>query len=487
MKSSIKKIIATSCLLSLISISFLPTFAKKAEAQWVTFDVPTEVATIVYGPIKEFALDTIAWAVVNMIIERMAASTVNWINNGFKGSPAFVTNPEAYYKRIGDQVTGQLIFNHPDLRFMCSSLRTKVQIALTNTYRQPYNYQCTLGQIDRNFDGFMNDFNQGGWDGFIQVSQNSQNNPLGLYNSWNSERLSRANSALQTKQEELNQGKGFLSWKSCAQWSQPGTSYTQEARRSFGGIDAEGNEEFIEIPEKTIEGSPPVCIKPVTNTPGSVISEQLNQTLGIGSGRLQVADEINEMISALLNQLVSKALGAVGKGLRSLSSPSSGSNNTGIFTDQLATATESNAPDPYYNPSRNTLIQQANTTVEGLEADLEERVRREQELINRQNAAMNALVPGAAPPPAPAPLTCPAPPTLTLTPGIIAVGGTSFVSLPVGWTLGITSSDDDEIAGAIGSTVTGRGQGSAFINADNSAAPNGASPCTVFGATITVR
>jgi hypothetical protein len=59
-------------------------------------------------------------------------------------------------------------------------------------------------------------------------------------------------------------------------------------------------------------------------------------TLGVGGGRLQVADEINEIISALLSQLTQKAIGAIGSGLHSLSSPGSGKDNSGrSFADDL--------------------------------------------------------------------------------------------------------------------------------------------------------
>ena len=485
----------------------VPTFITAASSMVsAAANTVTAVNTTLESPVKEFALDTIAWLIVNMVIERIAASTVNWINSGFKGSPAFITNPEAYFKRIADQTAGQIIFNHPDLRFMCSSLRAKVQIALTQNYIQPYNYQCTLSDAGRNFDNFMNDFNQGGWDNFIEVSQRSQNNPLGLYNQLNNQMNVQIGSSLGQKQEELNWGNGFLSWKSCAQWSEPGTAYTSPARTGYTGVpldDGSGQytDEYAEIPEKTTEGTPPVCIKPVVNTPGSVISEQLNSVLHIGNDRLQVADEINEIISALLNQLVGRIVGGIGKGLRALSSPGSGSNGE-IYANQLQNATtQDRVPMPangrcpagyaalsYDECGSNTLIRRLADEAIAAQAAA-------QAAINAAQQAGQGLPPPSTPfsptlpPPTPTPpATCPAPPTLVLTPGIIAVGGTSFVSLPTaGWTIGITTSDDNDIARATGLTVTGISPGSTFINAYNVTAPNGASPCTVFGSTITVN
>ena len=307
-----------------------------------TANTITAYNTTLQSPVKEFALDTIAWMLVNVIIERLAASTVNWINSGFRGSPAFVTDPETYFRNIGDQVAGQLIYNHPDLRLMCAPLRAKVQIALTQNYIQPFYYQCTLGQIVNNFDNFMNDFNQGGWDGFIEVSQRSQNNPLGLYNQLQNEMNIRISSSFGQKQQELSQGRGFLSWKSCGQWSEPSPGYTSEARIGVTGLpEDEVDNQFGEIPAREVAGVPAKCIKEQVNTPGSVIETQLNSVLGLGNSRLQVADEINEMISALLNQLAARIVGGVGKGLRSLGGRGSGSDG-GTYFEQLRNASLTN-------------------------------------------------------------------------------------------------------------------------------------------------
>lgn len=345
MKILVKYLVTTFLI---ISISLSPLIIKPVHAQWVVFDPITEVSTTAEGPIKEFGLDTIAWLIVNMVIERIAASTVNWINSGFQGSPAFVTDPDSYFKNIGNQVAGQVIYNHPDLKFMCADFSAKVRIALTKNYIRPFgDYQCTLSGVVDNFDNFMNDFYQGGWDGFIEVSQRSQSNPLGLYNQQKNQLNVTLGSSLGQKREELNWGSGFLSYKSCEQYDEGAAGQTVAAGQILVGIDAEGNEIYAEHPEQKLPDIPPKCIKTKTNTPGSVISEQLNKTLGIGNERLQVGDEINEIISALLNQLVSKALGAVGKGLRSLSSPGSGDHGGSFATElQGATAWKDRIPMP---------------------------------------------------------------------------------------------------------------------------------------------
>jgi hypothetical protein len=61
-------------------------------------------------------------------------------------------------------------------------------------------------------------------------------------------------------------------------------------------------------------------------TPGVVIEEQLNSVLQIPQGRLEVADELNELLGALFTQLVGTVFGGAG-GLRGLTDTQYGTGN----------------------------------------------------------------------------------------------------------------------------------------------------------------
>jgi len=335
---------AAFIILSILTVSLSPIFANKVEAQWIVWDpgnfVPntiTAVNTTVAGPVKEFGLDTIAWIIVNLVIERMAASTVNWINTGFKGSPAFVTDPEKYFADIGKKVAGQYIFTNKNLGFLCGPIQAKVRIALAKNFiydnRQ---WQCTLDDVKGNLDDFLDDFEKGSWDKFFELSQREQNNPIGALMKAENELSLQISTRQDVKEKELNWGNGFLSWKDCALYDKgaKGQTVTDMIDQSAYNDSGEYVENFVTGPERTLPDVPPKCIQERINTPGSVISTQLNKTLGIGSEKLAVADEINEMVSALLNQLVGKIVGGIGSGLRSLSRPDSTQGNQ-IFTEQL--------------------------------------------------------------------------------------------------------------------------------------------------------
>jgi len=114
-----KKIIVLSLIVTFI---FSPSLAPKAEAQYVD----------IVQAAKEMGLDLVGWMIPKMIIQRMTASTVNWINSGFEGSPTYVTDPESYFTDIGDKIAGQYIFTNPNLSFLCGPIKAKIKIANTD-------------------------------------------------------------------------------------------------------------------------------------------------------------------------------------------------------------------------------------------------------------------------------------------------------------------------------------------------------------------
>ena len=73
--------------------------------------------------------DSILIAIVKAAISAIVNSTVTWINNGFDGNPAFVTNPGQYFTNVADTVAGEFIVGS-DLSFLCSPFQTKIRIAL---------------------------------------------------------------------------------------------------------------------------------------------------------------------------------------------------------------------------------------------------------------------------------------------------------------------------------------------------------------------
>ena len=59
--------------------------------------VPTDPVALVA---KENCMDAIGYAIVRLLIKEVKESVLDWVNNGFEGSPAFLTDPEGFFGDI---------------------------------------------------------------------------------------------------------------------------------------------------------------------------------------------------------------------------------------------------------------------------------------------------------------------------------------------------------------------------------------------------
>tara|TARA_B100000508_G_scaffold60333_2_gene47448 strand:+ start:6311 stop:7690 length:1380 start_codon:yes stop_codon:yes gene_type:complete len=264
----------------------------------------------VAASVKEYVLDGLAWQLANVALEQMTQDIVTWINSGFNGSPAFLQDPGRFLSNIADNVAGDFL-EEIGGGFLCSPFSADIQFALEIGYYQSGGntrladrYSCTLSDALGNVEEFLdNDLSQGGLEQFFNVAVRPENSPYLLTVDLQRELDGRIFGELEEEKQILEWNGGFLSKRECR----------------------EGEEE-------------PNCKGDIL-TPGDTIQNQLNESLGIGRDRLLVANDINEIIGALMNQLVSQALGGA-RGLLGTSSSGGGSssyfdqtNNPGVAAD----------------------------------------------------------------------------------------------------------------------------------------------------------
>lgn len=244
--------------------------------------------------LKDFTLDGIAWSLAKKVLSQMVRSTIDWVNSGFNGKPAFITNYDDYFLEAADQVATDFIAGE-NFDQLCQPLQVPLQIILDLSYRKARNWetetQCTISDAVGNMDNFVSgDFSQGGWSMWFKVVSEPQNNIYGAAALGQSRLTSRLAAEEANKRTEAITNDGMLSVKDC------------------------GSGKCIII------------------TPGKIISEQINHALKIPSLSLIEADEINELIGALMAQLGQQALMGAG-GLLGLSYSSDGT--TPSYLDQL--------------------------------------------------------------------------------------------------------------------------------------------------------
>lgn len=252
-----------------------------------TNDVPNNI--------KEGYLDLIGWTIANIVLSQISASIVNWINSGFEGSPAFVTDFKGFLTNIADEELGNFI-QGSELSFLCSpfAFNIKLSLALQTPFKK--RVSCTLTKVVGNVDRFIDGkFSEGGWEGWFELTTKRQNNPYGAYLLASAELNARTLRSQNRELFKVDQGDGFLSFETCL-----------------------------------VKNSNGDCVSSQINLPGKVIESQLNNTLAGGQQRLNVADEFDEIVVALFAQLVQKVL------FEGLLGASSGSGGSSSYTSRLA-------------------------------------------------------------------------------------------------------------------------------------------------------
>ncbi len=220
------------------------------------------------GTIVGISWDQIGYCAVNEIIAEIGRATVAWINSGFEGNPVFVDNPEQFFADIADIQAGNFL-NEVSNGFLCSPIKNIVRVNLATRYNSsvsPYQSQCTFSSVSGNVEQFMSGetFSWEDWYSYTQVPSNSA---YGATIQGNIELDSRIAQSLGVQSKLLDWGRGFLSF------TDPETGKV--------------------------------------SSPGSIVEGQLNQRLFSGESRLQLADEFDEIVTALVNQLVKVAISEV--------------------------------------------------------------------------------------------------------------------------------------------------------------------------------
>ncbi len=255
--------------------------------------------------VKEYILDTIVPFIREAMIKSITASIINWINNGFEGDPMFITDLEGFLLDIANETTGKFI-SDVGLTGLCTPFKPQILIGLSLSHSSSYlqRAECTLLDVIDNIEAFQEDFRYGGWQAFIKILE-PQNNYYGSSYMAQKELQTRLELAMQINQTKINWGDGFLSWEEC---TVVGDDFEGPVRPSRDT--SENDADFV---------GPTQWKDCQINTPGSVIYEQLNQLLPSGLRNLELADEINEIVGALLVQVMKSALGGAIGGLRGTS------------------------------------------------------------------------------------------------------------------------------------------------------------------------
>lgn len=241
--------------------------------------------------------------IAKLMLQQITNSVVNWINSGFNGSPSFVQNPTQFLQKTADQIAGQYIQSSA-LSFLCSPFQLQVKIAIAQSYANRSGAgSCTLTQVSNNITGFMRGTfsTAGGWPAFLSFTSIPTNNPYGAF-IYASAGISGATSRAQNQvRTDLLQGSGFLSFQqkvpgSCVTTSNPPAPSLNKSVTEIAGPNQSGQATQYQVCDY------------VTTTPGRVIADSLGATQKSTLDQLTLAKSFDEIISALINQLMVRTL-----------------------------------------------------------------------------------------------------------------------------------------------------------------------------------
>lgn len=289
--SGLKSLVSRAAGSALESQKYVPIVSEAKNDNLASTRAATEADTSVnafqqiLGVPFGASFNGIAYCIVNGIIEYVANATIAWAKTGFKGNPAFIENPENFFRGLADKIQSQYIsgiaYNNNGSN-VCPQYRTDVAIALSESYsNSQYGNPGQAAQIACSMSpqqqaggtggnaGFWSNWNKGRLD---------ENNIWGTFINAGNYINQQSVGKQETAKFELNNNSGWLNFKRCEDNVAAKKGDTRSCK---------------------------------TYTPGSLIMSSLEQTLNIPKQRLVTAEKIDQIITKLVNSLIKKALNTV--------------------------------------------------------------------------------------------------------------------------------------------------------------------------------
>lgn len=280
--------------------------------------------------LKDELLAGLAKKAALILVQKITDSIVDWINSGFQGQPAFVSDPGKFLLDTADQTVGDMILNNKDLNFLCAPFQAQVKIALGIEYgtgRFARNIGCTLTNVIDNVGNAIDSasviingkkVSSNSWENWLEVTQKPQNTPLGAFIIAKAELDSQIKFNKESKTLELAWGQGALSFNKCDK-----VTYAADGKTEIGRESVSGSASNIDTTSK----DPDEYIKVencITKTPGSTITQMLGFKATSDARMNEImaatADGIDSIIGALMNSAIDAAIEKIQTGILDSSS-----------------------------------------------------------------------------------------------------------------------------------------------------------------------
>lgn len=305
---------------------------------------------------KEECFDGIAHEIVVKIMDKMTLATVDWINNGFEGSPLYLEDPEKFFTNIAvgeiNGLTGWFTASpdgYPFGQIVMTTILTNLQRQFSQNVRFSLNEVLAHGT----YEEFKTDFSVGGWAGYTAFLE-PNNNPFGNYLLVNHEigkKIAGTHlSVSENFQKQLQQSGGFLNQRQCVMTAtgDSGDEYIPaddpmhvpqggpppQALYDAIGWDPNNFGPLTEAQSATLDEytKRSQCVEWKTLTPGKVVADQLTTALNLPANQLVQADELSEDLGLIFDALL---LQLTKTGLNALNPRTNNSDSTNVLLAQV--------------------------------------------------------------------------------------------------------------------------------------------------------
>lgn len=290
---------------------------------------------------KELVQDPNVWGQNKDTLKKMTGEMVEYVNSGFDGSPAFVTNLQRFMRNVA-AVNNREFITGSDLDGLSDAFELKVRTTLYKDLVEnveKYEPESTLDDVTQNrtqdfLDGNYKEKNY--WEAWYELTQGEYNDPIKATLKTRDERNVRNVATMVNEQTQLNWSEGYLETRYC----------TSTTTTSTGGTERQ-------------------C---VNTTPHALIKTTVGHLLGVLPAEIILAgEEVNETIEPtferLSQQIVTGQNGLLGVGASPLSNNSYGSNGNSSYLDVLLDRSPGgggSGPDTLNNPIKDSLLAETN-------------------------------------------------------------------------------------------------------------------------------
>lgn len=299
---------------------------KKAGAVWGVSDIVSDPLTEIEST-ETTILENYEWvedalaSAEKMAMAYFRKSLMNYITQNIvawgQGKDAFTT--DFSFTDAIDVAGGTFLNELVGINF-CGDWGAKIKISLAEVKEFKQDAVCTFSEIGHNFNDFMDDFNNGGWEGWIQLTESS-NNPYSIYlDAWG-EKLKKENETKSQLKEKTSVGGGFLGDEVCVAVHCADADGRDETwpYTSDYALSKEDVASYIPVFSDSIYSNSDYaceCTRWEQRTPGKMMADMIGVDIPKGSQDWLGTNEewesyVVAIVDSLMNALITKGYSAI--------------------------------------------------------------------------------------------------------------------------------------------------------------------------------